>query len=303
MQHRPRLAGGHRLDPARARADRALARGSRTGRSRRSSGRACRRRARARSRRSRRRARRRRTSRRRASSRRAPRASSIGVTNVRTGIASKTFSFTIRSTRSRSSGVSGCGCVKSKRSLSGRTAEPACLTWSPSTSRSAACSRCVAVWFAIVGKRAVQATTARTRSPAAKPAPSNDERLVVAELGTPRAAPRPRRSPRGSSTPASVTWPPPVGVERRLAQLREEVPVAELLDAPSCRQHVGLLVADELGRKPAPRAKSAARCRSLFSPPAREISRCSSISSRKPSTSTGWPRSSASSCVSSIGKP
>ena len=91
------------------------------------------------------------------------RASSIGVTNVRTGIASKTFSLTIRSTRARSSGVSCCSCVKSKRSLSGRTAEPACFTWSPSTSRSAWCSRCVAVWFACVGKRSLQLTTASTR--------------------------------------------------------------------------------------------------------------------------------------------
>ena len=73
----------------------------------------------------------------------------------------------------RSSAVRACGCVKSKRSLSGRTAEPACLTWSPRTSRRAWCSRCVAVWFAIVGKRVDQAATARTRSPAAKPAPSN----------------------------------------------------------------------------------------------------------------------------------
>ena len=93
------------------------------------------------------------------------RASSIGVTNVRTGIASNTFSLTIRSTCSRSSGVSGCEWLKSKRSLSGRTAEPACFTWSPSTSRSAAWRRWVAVWFAIVGKRAAHSTTARTRVP------------------------------------------------------------------------------------------------------------------------------------------
>ena len=113
------------------------------------------------------------------------RASSIGVTNVRTGIASKTFSFTIRSTRVFSSGVSGWVWEKSKRSLSGRTAEPACLTWSPSTSRSAAWSRCVAVWFACVGKRSLQLTIASTRVSACERrvlAELDDEHLVVAEL-------------------------------------------------------------------------------------------------------------------------
>jgi hypothetical protein len=63
----------------------------------------------------------------------------------------KTRSFTSRSISVRSSTLSACGCVKSKRSLSGRTAEPACLTWSPSTSRKHSCRTCVAVWFAIVG--------------------------------------------------------------------------------------------------------------------------------------------------------
>ena len=35
-------------------------------------------------------------------------------------------------------------------------------------------------------------------------------------------------------------------VERRLAELREEVAVAELLERADLRQHLGLLVADEL---------------------------------------------------------
>ena len=100
------------------------------------------------------------------------RASSIGVSKMCTGAFWKISWFTRRSTSSRSSALSAAGWVKSKRSLSGRTAEPACFTCSPSTSRSACWSRCVAVWFAIVGKRTVQGTTARTRSPAAKPSPS-----------------------------------------------------------------------------------------------------------------------------------
>ena len=166
---------------------------------------------------SRRRGRRRRTSRRRASSRRACRASSIGVSNACTGRFSKTCSLTISSTRSRSSAVSACGWVKSKRSLSGRTAEPAWRTWSPSTSWSALCRRCVAVWFAIVGKRTFQGTTARTRSPAAKPSPrkssawSSPKRKRLDELG-PRAVPSrsspgrsPGRRPRGR-TATRAAW-------------------------------------------------------------------------------------------------
>src|SRR5436190_37205 len=46
---------------------------------------------------------------------------------ARTGRFWKIRSFTCRSICSRSSEVSACGCVKSKRSLSGRTAEPAAL--------------------------------------------------------------------------------------------------------------------------------------------------------------------------------
>ena len=62
------------------------------------------------------------------------RASSIGVRNVCTGRFSNTRSLTISSTRSRSSALIAWGWVKSKRSLSGRTAEPAWRTWSPRTS-------------------------------------------------------------------------------------------------------------------------------------------------------------------------
>src|SRR5437870_5178805 len=51
------------------------------------------------------------------------RASSIGVTKARTGRFSKIFRLTRRSTSSRCSRESAWECVKSKRSLSGRTAE------------------------------------------------------------------------------------------------------------------------------------------------------------------------------------
>ena len=56
--------------------------------------------------------------------------------------------------------VTALKCAKSKRRRSGATSEPACLTCVPSTWRSAACSRCVAVWL-----RRVASRTARRRRP------------------------------------------------------------------------------------------------------------------------------------------
>src|ERR671924_196581 len=138
------------------------------------------------------------------------RASSICVTNARTGRFSKIRSLTIRSTSARSSGVSAWGCVKSKRSLSGRTAEPAWRTCSPSTSRSARCRRCVAVWLVIVGKRTSHGTTARTRSPAAKPLPWKTSTWSSPILYASASA---ARAPVSSCSmkPWSLTWPPPSG--------------------------------------------------------------------------------------------
>ena len=54
------------------------------------------------------------------------------------------------------------GRLKSKRRRSGPTALPCCATLSPSTPRSAACSRCVAVWCARVRRRATASTAAVT---------------------------------------------------------------------------------------------------------------------------------------------
>lgn len=56
------------------------------------------------------------------------------------------------------------GRLKSKRRRSGPTALPCCATPSPSTPRSAACSRCVAVWCARVRRRAAASTAAVTCS-------------------------------------------------------------------------------------------------------------------------------------------
>ena len=55
------------------------------------------------------------------------------------------------------------------------------LTCSPSTSRSAACSRCVAVWFAIVGNRTVHGTTRAHAVAGGEALAAEEEHLVVVE--------------------------------------------------------------------------------------------------------------------------
>ncbi len=60
--------------------------------------------------------------------------------------------------RARSSADSAVKCAKSKRSRSGATSEPACLTCAPSVCRSAACSRWVAVWLRRVASRVSTST-------------------------------------------------------------------------------------------------------------------------------------------------
>ena len=106
------------------------------------------------------------------------------------------------------------------------------------------------MWFAIVGKRTLHGTTARTRSPAVNPVAAEEERLVaveaerVDELGAHRRVVVPL-------DPALVGDLAAAGrVERRLAELREERAVAEILERAELREHVDLRVADELRCEP-----------------------------------------------------
>ena len=119
-------------------------------------------------------------------------------------------------------------------------------------------------------------TSARTRLPAAKPLPrktstwSSPTRSRVHELGA-------RGGVAVELDHALVGHLAAArGVERRLAQLREEGAVAEILVGVQLREDVGLVVADELGRVVrGARSRPHAACRTP--PPAREISRCSPI--------------------------
>ena len=77
-------------------------------------------------------------------------ASSSGIISIVTGKSAWICSLTIRSTSAFSSAVIGCGWEKSKRSRSAVIFDPFCCTWSPRTIRNALCSKCVAVWYAVV---------------------------------------------------------------------------------------------------------------------------------------------------------
>ena len=105
------------------------------------------------------------------------------------------------------------------------------------------------MWFAIVGKRTLHGTTARTRSPAENPEPrsrsawSSLEAVRLDELGA-------RARVVVELDPARIGHLASAGrVERRFAQLREEEAVAEILERAELRQDVRLRVADELGRE------------------------------------------------------
>ena len=99
-------------------------------------------------------------------------ASALAISIARTGRLALIQSLTRSSTAATSSALSRAPWLKSKRSLSGRTAEPAWCTCLPSSSRSAACSRWVAVWLRIVACRAWWSTRASTRVPGSGAAPS-----------------------------------------------------------------------------------------------------------------------------------
>ena len=65
------------------------------------------------------------------------------------------------------------------------------------------------MWFAIVGKRTRHGTTAFTRSPAAKPSPSKSSTWSSSIRYAARSTACEPSS--FTSSPASVTWPPPSG--------------------------------------------------------------------------------------------
>ena len=92
-------------------------------------------------------------------------ASSRDVSVTSTGRFSIIFSFTISSTSLTSCSSIAKKWLKSKRSLSEATREPACLIWSPRTAFNAVCRRWVAVWFLIMDRLLSSCTDAWTDIP------------------------------------------------------------------------------------------------------------------------------------------
>ena len=127
---------------------------------------------------------------------------------------------TICSILSSCSRVSALKCAKSKRRRSGATSEPACLTCGRGPARSAAWSRCVAVWLRRVAARR------RTRRFPRRPArQSRCRRCAHGPCARGRRSPplptsltlalKPKSLP---SVPTSDTWPPLCEVEGRFLE-------------------------------------------------------------------------------------
>ena len=77
-------------------------------------------------------------------------ASSMRITRACVAALARISALTSASTCAICASVTGALCAKSKRVRSALTSEPFCCTWAPSTSRSALCIRCVALWLRTV---------------------------------------------------------------------------------------------------------------------------------------------------------
>ncbi|MNN23715.1 hypothetical protein D3C81_1371200 [compost metagenome] len=87
---------------------------------------------------------------------------SMSVSSVSTSLFLRISALTSSSSALSCSGLIASKWLKSKRRRWLSTSEPFCCTCSPSTWRSAACSRWVAEWLSAVAPRTVASTTAST---------------------------------------------------------------------------------------------------------------------------------------------
>ena len=139
-------------------------------------------------------------------------ASAMGISRASSTTASPTQPLTRASICLSSSLVGARGALKSNRRRSKVTSEPACDTSSPTTSLSADCSRCVAVWFALARRRDAAFTAAVTASPSRTGASP-----ITSQLCTKRRPPAALRQsftasvapPATMISPSSPIWPPP----------------------------------------------------------------------------------------------
>ncbi|MNP05239.1 hypothetical protein D3C76_971850 [compost metagenome] len=90
---------------------------------------------------------------------------SISVSSVSTSLFLRISALTMSSRAFSCSGLIASKWLKSKRRRWLSTSEPFCCTWSPSTWRSAACSRWVAEWLSAVAWRTEASTSALMVTP------------------------------------------------------------------------------------------------------------------------------------------
>ena len=132
----------------------------------------------------------------------------MGNTAVSAAALRRTRSLTRSSTCCFSSSVSGAQCEKSKRSRSGATSEPFCVTCVPSTWRSAQCSRCVAEWLRRMSSRRSASTASLTVSPT-RSSPDSTSPRWTHNVDTGRLQSRTvMRALPDDSVPVSPIWPP-----------------------------------------------------------------------------------------------
>src|SRR5918999_271104 len=172
-------------------------------------------------------------------------ASSSVVSTARTAWLAAIQPATRLSTSANSSSERRSPWVKSKRSLSGPTYEPAWRTCVPSRSRNAACRRCVAVWLRIVASRAARSTLARAEVTLDR---LECERLVVAEAVHVH---HPRTPARRLDQAGVGHLPAALRIEGRLLELREH-PAVGALGHPQHGVRLGGLVTHEPGAEPGP---------------------------------------------------
>ena len=138
------------------------------------------------------------------------RASSCDMISACTARSASTRSLT----RASTSTIADCGTAplaeKSNRNRPGAFSEPAWVAVSPSASRNALCTMCVAVWARLIERRRSVSTSAWPDSPTVtSPESTLTWWTTRPEIGdcTSRTS---RRAPLPSSmTPWSASWPPP----------------------------------------------------------------------------------------------
>ena len=103
--------------------------------------------------------------------------------------------------------------AKSKRNRPGAFSEPACVAVSPSASRNALCTMCVAVWAREIAAAALEVDLAERRDARPPTSPRDDPAAVHDQARAPASARRATSTTaplaRRDARPRSASWPPP----------------------------------------------------------------------------------------------